>query len=294
MGKRGSSLWLQISLKVDEETAEAICEVFNRYGEGGAVVEALPEEESVTVKTFLPFADERLPALKEALWHLGQIRPLPEPAIVELAPQDWAEAWKAHFGSQHIGKRLVVCPSWQEYQAAEGEVVITLDPGLAFGTGLHPTTRMCLEALERLLQPGMRLLDLGTGSGILAIVAARLGAQRLLALDTDPMAVGVARGNISANGVDERVKVREGSIEALRPKEPPFDLIVANITAQTIADLVERGLLDLLKPEGYLIAGGILEPQREEMEAALKSKGLRDIEARQKGDWVTLIGRRAA
>jgi len=282
--------WLEISLRVDEESAEAISELFNQYGEGGAVVEAWPDEPLVTVKTFVPAQDERLKPLYEALWHLGQIRPLPEPQVRELKEEEWAEAWKTHYEPQHIGRCLVVCPSWQGYLPSDGEVVITLDPGMAFGTGLHPTTRMCLEALEEHLSRGARVLDVGTGSGILAIAAAKLGASAVLALDTDPLAVKIARENVLANGVGRTVEVKEGSLEMA--KGALFDLIVVNILARTIADLIEKGLLDHLKPEGLLIAAGIMASEEEEARKTLRERGLKELSPLQKGDWVTLIGRR--
>lgn len=281
--------WLEISLQVDEESAEAISELFNQYGEGGAVVEVSPDDPLVTVKTFVPSQDERLKPLYEALWHLGQMRPLPEPQVRELEEKDWAEAWKAHYEPQHIGHRLVVCPSWQTY-ASEDEVVITLDPGMAFGTGLHPTTRMCLEALEEHLSRGAEVLDLGTGSGILAIAAAKLGASAVLALDTDPLAVKIAKENVLANGVHKVVEVKEGSLEMA--KGCLFDLIVVNILAPTIADLIEKGLLDHLEPEGLLIAAGIMKSEEEEARKTLRERGLKELSPLQKGDWVTLIGRR--
>jgi len=265
--------WLEISLRVDEESAEAISELFNQYGEGGAVVEVSPDDPLVTVKTFVPSPDERLKPLYEALWHLGQIRPLPEPQVRELKEEEWAETWKAHYEPQHIGRSLVVSPSWQRYLPSDGEVVITLDPGMAFGTGLHPTTRMCLEALEEHLSCGARVLDVGTGSGILAIAAAKLGASAVLALDTDPLAVKIAKENVLANGVGRTVKVKEGSLEMA--KGSLFDLIVVNILARTIAGLIEKGLLDHLKPEGLLIAAGIMASEEEEVRKTFREGGSR-------------------
>lgn len=282
--------WLEISLRVDEESAEAISELFNQYGEGGAVVEAWPDDLLVTVKTFVPSPDERLTPLYEALWHLGQIRPLPQPQVRELKEEEWAEAWKAHYEPQHIGRRLVVSLSWQAYAPSEGEVVISLEPGMAFGTGLHPTTRMCLEALEEHLSRGAKVLDVGTGSGILAIAAAKLGAERVLALDTDPLAVRIAKDNVLANGVGKTVRVKEGSLEMA--KGSLFDLIVVNILTRTIAELMEKGLLDHLKPKGLLIAAGIMAPEEEEARNIFGEGGLKELSPLQKGDWVTLIGGR--
>jgi len=281
--------WLEISLRVDEESAEALSGLFHQYGEGGAVVEVQPDDPLVTVKAFVPPQDERLKPLYQALWHLGQIRPLPEPQVREIKEEEWAEAWKAYYEPQHIGHRLVVCPSWQTY-ASDSEVVITLDPGMAFGTGLHPTTRMCLEAIEEHLSYGAKVLDLGTGSGILAIAAAKLGAKSVLALDTDPLAVKVAKENVLANGIGKRVKVKEGSLEMA--KGSLFDLVVVNILARTIVDLIGKGLLDHLELGGLLIAAGITASEEEGTRNTFKEGGLEELSPLQKGDWVTLIGRK--
>src|SRR5690606_26457499 len=128
--------------------------------------------------------------------------------------EDWANAWKEHYRVLRVGERIVVVPSWLEYEAAPGDVVLQLDPGMAFGTGLHPTTQLCLRLLERYARPGLRTLDIGTGSGILAIAAAKLGAGPILALDNDPVAVGVAAENTARNGVADLVSAAEGSLGA--------------------------------------------------------------------------------
>ena len=165
---------------------------------------AAPPPSTVIVKTYLPLdgtAGEAQRRLEEGLWHLGQIYPIPDPVIRELAEEDWAEAWKQQYHLLRVGRRIVIVPAWEAYAPAPGEVVIRLEPGMAFGTGLHPTTRLCLEALEAHLAPGCTVLDVGTGSGVLAIAAAKLGARSVLALDADPVAVSVARENVALNGV---------------------------------------------------------------------------------------------
>ncbi len=278
--------WLEVSLEVDPETAEAVSELFYRFGE--TAVEIPPDGFPVTVKLYLPYGPlERLKPLNQALWHLGQLRPIPEPQVRELEEKDWVEAWKAHFQPQHIGRRLVVCPSWWRYTPSEDEVVITLDPGAAFGTGLHPTTRMCLEALEERIFPGARVLDLGTGSGILAIAAAKLGAGQVLALDVDPLATEVAQGNVLANGVEGVVEVRAGSLEEAQGSR--FNLILVNIRGHTIIALVEAGLPDLLEPKGYIVAGGILASEEEKVVASFQEHGLKVEGGSQREDWKTIL-----
>lgn len=159
---------------------------------------------------------------------------------------------------------------------------------MAFGTGLHPTTRMCLLAMEEFTQPGMRVLDLGTGSGILAIAAAMLGACSVLALDTDPTSVSVARANVAANKVADRVRVQHGSLRDLRSDN--WHLIFVNILARTIVALLEEGLARYLAPEGRLVAAGIIKEQAEGVERAFALQGLTMSDHKREGDWVTLIG----
>ena len=148
-----------------------------------------------------PGLDEKRRQVEEALWHLRQIASIPEPQFRTVVEEEWANAWKEHFHVTRIGQRLVVKPSWREYTPQADDIVLELDPGMAFGTGLHPTTQMCLLALEKYVRGGERVLDLGTGSGILAIAAVKLGAAACLATDIDPVAVEAARANVAANGV---------------------------------------------------------------------------------------------
>lgn len=296
--------WLEISVQADGEAAEAVCELFNRYGQGGAVIEEMlaPDDEASTylpqplvqVKTFLPLKDDfetQRQRLEEGLWHLGQLYPIPPPQVRELADEDWAEAWRRCHGLQRVGERTVIVPTWQEYSPREGEIVLRLDPGMAFGTGSHPTTRMCLVALERVVASGARVLDVGTGSGILAIAAAKLGASEVLALDIDPVAVRVARENVHLNEVGSIVTVRQGSPETWNLKPKAWDLIVINILAQAIMDLAES-LAPCLAPHGTLVASGILDLHEAAVAARLEAVGLRLIDRLQEKDWVTLVGMR--
>ena len=285
----------------DGEVAEAVSELFNRYGYGGAVIEESPGDGeqfigqlpvSVRVKVFLPLNEEgrrKRRLLEEGLWHLSQLYPLEPPQVRELAEEDWAEAWKRHYGLQRIGERVVIVPSWQEYEQKEGEVPIRLDPGMAFGTGLHPTTRMSLMALERYIEKGMKVLDIGTGSGILAIAAAKMGAGFILGVDIDPVAVSVAEANVAANLLQNLVKIRLGSMENLPPSS--FHLVLINISAEVIAGLAES-LVAILAPEGIVVGAGIIEKKEAEVEEKLSSSGLHILERMQDRDWVTLVMRK--
>ena len=263
--------------------ADDVAALLGRFGRGGAVVEEGPQ--GLMVKAYLP-VDRALPKKKERLYtllgHLSLIVPLKlEEEVLE---EDWALAWRAHFTPLHIG-RLVIKPSWHNRAPGPGETVLELDPGQAFGTGHHPTTRMCLLLLQKYLSPGMEVLDLGTGSGILALAAARLGARSVLALDTDPLAVKAARENVRKNGLTGAIKVRKGT---LAPRWGYFDLIAANLTARTILELLPA-LLPSLNGGGLLIAGGIIADREDEVEKALLGAGLKLQEKAAEGEWRTLV-----
>lgn len=287
--------WIEASVQVDSETTEAVSELINRYVPHGAVIEQDPNiADSLTVKVFLsPDAHQTHRKIEEGLWHLGQIHPIPEPLFRLLSHQEWAEAWKKHFHVLRIGQGVVIKPSWLTYSPAPGDVVVELDPGMAFGTGLHLSTQLCLQALEGLIRPGMRVLDLGTGSGILAIVAALMGAGQVVALDVDELAVKVATANTATNGVAERVQVELGSIERLPSNAAPFELMLVNIEVQVILELVSQGLLLRLASGGWFVGAGILENQADDVLAALAEEGLCDIQVRQERDWVAVVGRMA-
>jgi len=304
--------WLEVSLTVSPEAAEAVADVLARFAPEGVALEATQIETTpneveahpigpVTVRAYLP-ADAALETtrakLEEALWHLGQILPLPAAQYKPIAQTDWSETWKANFKPVRVGRRLMIVPAWLNPPLARDDVPIRLDPGMAFGTGTHPTTQLCLAALERHLPPGAAVLDLGTGSGILAIAAARLGSGPVLALDIDPEAVRVARANVAANGVADplRVRVEQGSLAEVLAGQfgapQPTELVVANILARVIVQLLEQGLTRAVAPGGLLIVSGILDTQAYEVNAALKAQGLTLLAQEHMEDWVAIIARR--
>ena len=289
---------LEISVQADAEGAEAVAAVFNEYAYGGAVVEqtvnpdpgeSMDPARPFTVRAVLlcdgTAADKRR-ALEEATWHLAQMRPLGDFNVRELEEADWANAWKKFYTVLHIGARTIVKPSWLTYAPQPDEIVVELDPGMAFGTGLHPTTRLCLAALEQYARPGFKLLDVGTGSGILAIAGAKLGAREVEARDIDPIAVETAAQNVELNHVAAVVHVSEGSIS---PAGPPgrADVITANILAEVIVELAPA-LAFHLAPGGVLIASGILADKAELIAAVLQSEGLHVLATTREDDWVAI------
>jgi len=296
--------WVELSVQAEAEAVESVVELLSRLGHGGGVAIEEPLLDSaepgrvemdpsklVTVKSYL-LDDEQLPhkiaQAEEGLWHLSQIRRIEPLKVARIAEKDWAEAWKEFFHVQRIGARVVVKPTWRDYQPAEGDVVLEMDPGMAFGTGQHPTTRMCVLACERLVRPGMRVLDVGTGSGILSLAAARLGAESVIAVDTDPVAVESARRNVDMNGLADRIEVRQGSVELVQGES--FDLVLANIIAAAIIELA-RPLADALSPNGRLVASGIIAEREMDVKDAVSAAGLKVEEVMAEGDWRTMVCR---
>lgn len=300
--------WLEIAAETDPEAVEAVSELFARYAYNGAVAieEPFTQDDDgdnfaidagrpVIVRAYLvddARAAETVRALERALWHLGQMRYVGALAVRARHEEEWANAWKEHFHVHRLGRHLVIRPSWRPYERQPGDIVIELDPGMAFGTGLHPSTQLTLVALEEEVRPGMRVLDLGTGSGILTIAALKLGAAHVVALDVDPVAVSAARANIARNGLGDRVTLGLGTLgtEAAQALGT-FDLIAANIIARVIAELAPE-FARHLRPGGRLLASGIIVDRHDEVVSALTAAGLTLVGKDQAGDWVGLRARR--
>ncbi|MCJ7512696.1 MAG: 50S ribosomal protein L11 methyltransferase [Anaerolineales bacterium] len=294
--------WLRISLDTSGELAEAVADILARHAPGGVAVEApqpgqpdLPSWSQVQVTAFLPIDEHtaiRRKAVEEGLWHLAQIAPVPEAQFTLVEAQDWAETWRQHYRPIPIGQRLLIIPSWIEAPPSS-RLALVLDPGMAFGTGTHPSTQMCLLALEKHLRPGSRVIDLGCGSGILAVAAARLGAAHVHALDIDPLAVEATRENCQRNGLADVVDTEQGSLSELTaPRTPPLplaDLLLANILAPVLVELLAAGLAQQVIPGGIVILSGILDEQLPEVLNQAEAVGLRPVEVLQAQDWRTPV-----
>lgn len=300
--------WLEVAVQTDGEGAEAVAEALRPFAQdGGVVLEQLGDESNpdpdaletaVTIKIYIS-SEKDTPArrrrIEEIIYHLNRLYPIPPPTFQEIKEQNWANAWKAHYQPFRVGKKMWIQPSWIEqnasadgpYKVQPDDMVLVLDPGMAFGTGSHPTTQMCLAALAELVTPGKRILDVGTGSAILAIAAVKLGADFVLGMDIDETAVRTAQENAELNQVNSAITIRQGTLTDVA--ETGWDIIVVNILAPIIINLLENdGLLDYVTLDGYLILSGILVEQIEGIKAAVERGNGRLIHRQIMGDWVAL------
>ena len=295
--------WLEVSLVVDGELAEALADLLSRYVEGGVVVEsgikfASIDDEGhaggpVRVFGYIP-VDDKLEVtrqkLENGLWHLGQIQPLPMPQYRPIEDQDWMTAWKKHYHPIAVGKKILILPAWIEQEETD-RVVVRIDPSMAFGTGTHPTTQLCLEMVEEYCQHGIDVIDVGCGSGILSIAAIKLGAKKALAVDIDPLSVKATKENSEANGVLKSIEIGEGSVEEVLNDKFSIrsaPLVLANILAPVIIKLFSQGLRNLTAANGILVLSGILEEQESNVLLAAEKYGLRLLQRKQMGDWVSI------
>lgn len=286
--------WAEIYIETTAQAQEAVSELMIRNGCGGVAIEG---EAPAVVKCYLP-VDDNLESRLEAI-RTG-VRQLPDFGIAvgsgELTvkyceEKEWSEAWKQYFHATRIGSRIVIKPSWEDFQPGRSDVIIELDPGMAFGTGTHPTTRLCLQALEKYLRPRSVVVDFGTGSGILAIAAAKLGARLVIAFDVDRVAVESARANVVRNDLEERIEVHQADSPDFINLEA--DLVTANIVAETIIANAKK-LADVLRVGGVLIASGITSEKSLDVEQALRNEGFDIVEIPADGEWVAIIARRAS
>lgn len=301
--------WMEVCVSSVSETVEAIADIFYELGSGGVVIEdpsqlqdlaasgqwdafELPEEAFTktlpVVKGYLPFNEGYEAKLGKLISEVSGISKRMETKPAEISTrkvdqEDWANSWKKYFKPLRLGKRLIVRPTWEKYSPEEGEIVLDLDPGMAFGTGGHVTTAMMAAFLEKYIRPGMKVIDVGTGTGILAMFSSRLSAGRVLALDNDDVAVKVARRNIESNGLSGMIRVRQNDL--LAGIQEKADLIVANIIADIIIKLFPQAR-ECLGKEGLLLVSGIIGDRKEDVLKAGQRWGFELLEAKEEEDWV--------
>ena len=305
--------WLEVSLTVNGELAEAVADVLARFAPNGVMTEQAvnftnDEDEGtpvgpITVRAYLA-ADEQLDEtrrkLDEALYYLGTIQPLPVPVYKPIADQNWMEAWKAHYQPIPIGKRLIIVPVWLDSPQPQ-RIPIKIDPGMAFGTGTHPTTQLCLEIMEGLFDDKSAIenlqstIDVGCGSGILSVAALKLGTRQALGVDIDAAAIKNSRENAENNGIAAAdFLLGLGSVDELKAGQFAFSqapLVLANILAPILIRLFDAGMAELIAPGGFIILSGILDHQAADVAASAKKHGLTLVEQRQMGDWVAQLHR---
>jgi ribosomal protein L11 methyltransferase len=319
-GLVGDDTWLELAVTCDPEAVEAVSEILSRVAPGGVSVEpgfrltdeglgAVPDpSQAATVRAYLPARDasavrDAVATAERALGHVTAfgLREIGELATAVVHESDWASAWKRHVHVLRIGRRIVIRPTWRRHRRRPGDIVIAMDPGMAFGTGLHPTTRLCLAGIERWADDGLlvrgsapggsaRFLDVGCGSGVLALAAGLLGAGELVGVDTDPLAIEATLANARRNRLAGRIRAWQGSLPS---GAGPFDLVAANLIASVLVALAPA-LRAELRPGGRLLASGIFVDREPDVRSAFAAAGLAILGREAEGDWVALDVERPA
>ncbi|NEU31646.1 50S ribosomal protein L11 methyltransferase [bacterium LRH843] len=308
--------WSEFSIHTTEEAVEPVCNILHEAGASGVVIENPQDlvkewgvhygeiyqlspddypEDGVMIKAYFPVNEslndtiakitETINGLLAYDFDLGHNKV----HLTEVDEEDWATAWKKYYKPVKVSKSITITPTWEEYTPDGEEIIIELDPGMAFGTGTHPTTVLCIQALEKVIQGNEHVVDVGTGSGVLSIAAAKLGAEKVLALDLDQVAVVSAEQNVSLNQVGDMVSVRQNHL--LKNVEGKYDVIVANILAEIIVQFVQDAAA-ILKPNGTFITSGIISRKQEEVEEALLAGGFAIEEVVEMEDWVAIIAKK--
>ena len=290
--------WIELSVIADGEMIDPLVQIFDRYSKTGVVLEDVGENagypnNSTKVRTYLNTDTDyenvfnQIDVGVRLLAHVGIVSELSRRVLDE---KEWHESWKKHFSILEIGKTLAIVPSWLDSKDVDQAIIIELDPGMAFGTGHHPTTRMCLEMLEILVRPGDTVLDLGCGSGILSIASAKMGSERVIGIDNDKTAVKVAMENIEINGISKSVSILSGSIPDKNIGKYSNDIIVANISSKVILDL-SKEITEYLKPRGNLIVSGFLDINETEVINKFNKLHLNVVSKLATADWMALCFR---
>lgn len=296
--------WLEISVDADAESVDAVADLFGRhvYNYGVVVDEPFKQDEDgdnleidptrpVKVSGYLPVNGDLEPTLQrldEGLWHLRQLGTVSELRRQPQKQEDWANAWKEHFQVARVGRHFIIRPTWREYVPEPGDVVLNLDPGMAFGTGLHPTTALCLGWIESMDVTGKRILDAGAGSGILSVAALKCGAATSTAIEIDPVAVSALKQNVDLNGFNEQIEPKLGDARRPLPVEGTFDLVLANMISKILIAAADS--LTAVSEDGtVLVLSGVIEAHEPEVVLAFNQRGFEQTGRRTSGDWVSLV-----
>jgi ribosomal protein L11 methyltransferase len=299
--------WLEVKIVCDGEIAETVSEVLSRYVTQGVVTETdakyddaeevLLETGEIRVFGYLindKTVEEKRQKIEEALWHLNMIQPIPQPTYRVIKNQDWMQSWKQFYKPIKIGKKLLILPEWMD-NSEKNRIAIRIDPSMAFGTGTHPTTQLCMRLLEELMPSGINVIDVGCGSGILSITAIKLGAKKALGVDLDYPSIVATKKNADLNQVSDKIEVGLASVTEIQ--EGKFSLmnaemVVVNILAPIIKRLFKNGLSDLVKDGGTLILSGILEREANEIIETTEAQGFKLLTRYEITDWVGLAFRK--
>lgn len=304
--------WRELAVTVSSDGEEAVAELFYDLGCPGVNVEdpkllnfyvesgnwdyhdfgEVALTGTAIVKGYLPEDDElagKLARLDQELKDLLSRCPqwVVQVKGMTLKEEDWATAWKAYFKPVRVGQHFMIKPTWENVELQPDDVLLEIDPGMAFGTGTHPTTSLCIETIEEAVRPGMKVFDVGTGSGILAVAAAKLGAE-VEAVDLDAVAVRVAQENVKLNGMEDRVKVHRGDLGTVLTGKA--NVVIANIIADVILELIPD-LDRLLLPDGDFIASGIIDRRIGDVEKGLNQAGLAVVDWKMEGGWAAIRAR---
>ena len=310
--------WTEVLIKVDPQAVEAVTDILYGLGAQGVAIdepvdverlredelywdyidEKLLENDTEETKIMAYFSEEetnlpeKIAVIKEKIRNLTEFGLSIGSGTVELSnvnQEDWESAWKQYFKPVHVTDRIVVKPEWEEYSPQEGEIVIEIDPGMAFGTGTHETTSMCINQIEKNLKAGDRVIDIGSGSGILSMAAVLLGAEKATGVDLDPVAVRVALENVELNNLQDKIDILHGNLtDVIREKA---DIVVANIMADIILILLED-VREFIKDDGLFISSGIIQEKRAAVEARLLEKNFRIVEVETKGEWCAITAQK--
>ncbi len=298
--------WIELSVEVDHEAVEPVVELFSRYGynEGVVIEEPFTQDRDgdnvrvditrpFRIRTFIPqetFDATALDAIRNGIWHLGQMRGTGELTVETRSEEDWANAWKEHYVPVRVGTRVVVRPPWRGYEPDADDVVVLLDPGMAFGTGTHPTTQIALRLFERLKIEGRSVFDVGTGSGIIAIAAAKLGAASVDGVDIDAISVRQANANVAMNDAAGSVRIWKSDMAPEAAGPGVYDIVVANIIARVLVEISGQ-IAGAVADGGTLVLSGIIDSKEAGVVETYRALGFEMTDRMQIEDWIGHIWR---